>query len=179
MTLVPEKIQEIKRLVKEQPMALTIMIARKAGVTERDVFEALEGETAWALDPHRFEEVMNVLTAWGKVMVIVKNPYAVMESFGQLGGYTKEGGYFNVKTEDIDMHIKPEGIVSMYLVNKPAHTDGMPTHSVQFFDQEGHAVFKVFLTTTAGNRRPSVEAQAAYEKLKNEFVLSLLTKRII
>ena len=90
------------------------MIAKKAGVSEGEVFEALEGKTAWALDPARFPGIMDQLTHWGQVMVMVKNPYAVMESFGVLGGYSNEGEYFNIKTDEIDMHIKPEGIASVY-----------------------------------------------------------------
>jgi len=156
-------------LVKEQPMALTASIARQVGVSEGEVMAALQGETAWALDPARFEEIMQVLTEWGRVMVVVKNPYAVMESFGELGGYSKEMGYFNIQTEGIDMHIKPEGIAAIYLVNRPAPTDGMPTHSVQFFDTQGQAIFKVFLMATEGNRPPGPRAQAACDRLRREF----------
>ena len=43
MSLAPDKIQEIRRLVSEQPSALTISIARKAGVAEGEEFAGRTG----------------------------------------------------------------------------------------------------------------------------------------
>ncbi|MBI2192503.1 MAG: hypothetical protein HYU36_11020 [Planctomycetes bacterium] len=165
--------EETRRRVLEylskRPSAMTIEVARKLEVPEVEVLRAQEGRNCWELRADAFEEVMNELLGMGKCHVFCPNRYAVLESFGEFGGYSITGPYFNVQTGTLDMHIRYEGIASMFCLDKLGHMDRKPAHSVQFYDSEGQAVFKVFLTQHSGDGGYDPKHLEIYENLKRRF----------
>jgi putative hemin transport protein len=85
------------------------------------------------------------LAAFGKVHVIVSNGAATLEANGQFGNFSTMGGFFNVQTKSLDMHIRWREIGAVFAVEKPGQMDSRKTLSFQFFDRSGHSAFKVFL----------------------------------
>jgi putative heme iron utilization protein len=65
------------------------------------------------------------------------------------------------------MHIRANALSSVYAVRKPSHTDGKEALSFQFFDRQGNAAFKVFLSF--GGKDPSHERQAQYTEIIERF----------
>ena len=92
-----------------------------------------------------------------------------MESTGRLGGFSNSAGYFNIQSGTIDMHIRAERIASAFAVRKPSHIDGVPTLSLQFFDDNGNSAFKVFLTF--GQKVAAPEVEALWQALRTDFAL--------
>jgi putative hemin transport protein len=125
---------------------MTMMAARKFGVPEEKVVEALVGH--WPIVRLRdgaFRDLMDALPDLGTLRVFVRSRAAVIESVGRFGGYSETGPFFNVQTDTLDMHILFEEIGPIYAVEKQGHDSNNVTHSFQFFDRQGDAAFKAFL----------------------------------
>jgi putative hemin transport protein len=137
--------ERIRAAIRENPNQMTMLLARQFGVPEVEVIRAFPDCRAVELDPDRWEELVRSLEAFGKVHVIVSNGGATLEANGQFGNFSTTGDFFNVQSPSLDMHIRRREIGAVFAVEKPGHTDGKKTVSLQFFDRAGHAAFKVFL----------------------------------
>jgi putative hemin transport protein len=137
---------EIRAWYRSDPSRMTMMAARKFGVPERDVVEALVGQAPIdRLRDGSFREVMDELPGLGTMRVFVRSQAAVIEAVGTFGGYSETGPFFNVQTDTLDMHIFPAEIGPIYAVQKLGHDSTIATYSFQFFDRVGNAAFKAFL----------------------------------
>jgi putative hemin transport protein len=138
--------EAVRLWFREDPSRMTMMAARKFGLPEQSVVESLVGQ--WPITRLRdgaFSELMDALTALGKMRVFVRSKVAIIESVGVFGGYSETGPLFNVQTDTLDMHIFHAEIASIYAVVKRGHDSEYVTHSFQFFDRQGDAGFKAFL----------------------------------
>ena len=139
-------VESIREYFRSDRSKMTMMAARKFGVPERDVVEALVGQ--WPIVPLKasaFRDLMEALPDLGLMRVFVRSKAAVMESVGTFGGFSESGPFFNVQTDTLDMHIFHEQIAAIYAVEKVGHDSTFTTHSFQFFDKDGDAAFKAFL----------------------------------
>ena len=138
--------QTIRDYFREDRSRMTMMAARKFGVTEQSVVDALVGQ--WPIVKLRdgcFASLMEELPSLGVMRVFVRSKAAVIESVGEFGGMSETGPFFNVQTDTLDMHILHAEIGSIYAVEKIGHDSSFTTHSFQFFDHDGNAAFKAFL----------------------------------
>jgi putative hemin transport protein len=147
---------------------MTMMAARKFGVPEQAVVEALVGN--WPITKLRdgvFRELMESLPTLGTMRVFVRSRAAVIESVGTFGGFSDAGPFFNVQTETLDMHILHEEVAAIFAVEKWGHDTTTATYSFQFFDRSGDAAFKAFLWESF----PDVPAEtiAAFHGLSKRF----------
>lgn len=156
----------VAAILRDQPNAMTMQVARQLGVPEADVIRALPDDRAVELDIARWEELIRSLEAFGNVHVIVTNGAVTLESTGIFGNFSTWGEFFNVQTK-LDMHIRWRQLGAAFAVEKPGHLDGVNTLSVQFYDPAGVAAFKVFITF--GGAPPSAEKQAAFDALRERF----------
>lgn len=125
---------------------MTMMAARKFGVPEKTVVDALVGQ--WPIVRLRagvFRELVEEFPTLGTMRVFVRSRAAVIESVGIFGGFSDAGPFFNVQTDTLDMHILHEEIADIFAVEKWGHDSTTPTYSFQFFDRSGDAAFKAFL----------------------------------
>jgi putative hemin transport protein len=137
--------ERIREAIRENPNQMTMLLARQFGVPEVEVVRAFPDDRAVELDAQRWEELIRGLEPFGKVHVIVSNGAATLEAHGEFGRFSMTGDFFNVQTRTLDMHIRWREIGAAFAVEKPGHLDGKKTLSIQFFDRNGHAAFKVFL----------------------------------
>lgn len=147
---------------------MTMMAARKFGVPEQVVVDALVGQ--WPIVRLRdgvFRELVEALGGLGPMRVFVRSKAAVIESVGTFGGFSEAGPFFNVQTDTLDMHILHDEIAAVYAVEKVGHDSTFVTHSFQFFDKSGDAAFKAFLW----DNYPDVPAPtvAAFKELTQRF----------
>jgi putative hemin transport protein len=152
-----ETSERIQAAIRENPNQMTMLLARQFGVPEVEVVRAFPDDRAVELDAQRWEQLIRRLEAFGMVHVIVSNGGATLEAQGLFGNFSTTGGFFNVQTATLDMHIRWQEIGSVFAVEKPGHLNGQPTLSFQFFDRSGHAAFKVFLNF--GGRIPPAKAE--------------------
>ena len=139
-------IEPIREWFAEDRSRMTMMAARKFGVPERAVVEAMVGP--WPIDrlrPGCFAELMDGLAGLGLMRVFVRSRAAIIESVGHFGGFSESGPFFNVQTDTLDMHILKDEVAAAYAVRKIGHDSTFATHSFQFFDHAGDAAFKAFL----------------------------------
>jgi putative heme utilization carrier protein HutX len=157
----------IRDYCAKHPGKLTLHVARELGVAEAEVVRHLPDDRSIELDTGRFTEIVEQFEPVGDVHVIVTNGAATLESVGTFGGFSASGGYFNVRTESLDMHIRADRIGAAFAVRKPSHMDGAQTLSVQFFDADGASAFKVFFVF--GGSTPPPDRVKAWESLVNNF----------
>jgi putative heme iron utilization protein len=146
---------------------MTVQLARELGVPEVRVIRALPAGQARELDAARWQELVRAFEALGRVHVIVTNGSVTLEAFGAFGNFSTFGEYFNVQTKDLDMHIRGRTIAAVFAVEKPGHLDGINTLSFQFYNHDGAAAFKVFLTF--GGQAPPADKLSQFNELRCQF----------
>lgn len=172
-TLTPDLTGRIREILDKEPWQMTPVIARQLNVGESDVLRHYPGDFARELDADRAPELIQELDKLGRVHVICSNGDCVLESYGYFGGFSIAGGYLNVQTKTLDMHIHHMRIKAAFAVIKPSHTDGQKTHSFQFFNADGRSIFKVFayksVTEAEGDE---IEGRvAAWAALRDRYAL--------
>ena len=149
MTIEDNKAEEIREWFRKDPSRMTMVASRHFQVPEGEVIKSLVGE--WPLTELRgdaFREIMEGLKEVGLVRIFVRSHACVVECDGNLGEaeYTNTGPFFNVDGGGLDMHILHQEIASAYALEKKSHMNPEDhTYSIQFYDKNGNAAFKVFL----------------------------------
>lgn len=159
--------ERVQDALTHNPGAMTMQLAKDLGVPEVEILRALPGGRAVELDLARFEALMDRLQTLGKVHVIVSNGAVTLEAVGEFGNFSTWGDFFNVQTASLDMHIRYKNLAAAFAVEKPSHMTGVDTLSVQFYDYQGGAAFKVFLSI--GARAPAPEQIAWFQRVRQEF----------
>jgi putative heme iron utilization protein len=162
----PEQRQRIQDALRNSPSQMTLQLARQLGVPEVEVIRALPDGRSVELDVGRWEEMLQAFAELGEVHVIVSNATVTCEVVGRFGGFSTWGEFVNVQSGSLDLHIRRQQVGSAFAVEKPGHTNGVCTHSVQIYDQNGAAAFKVFLTF---GERPRPERVAQFDSLRERF----------
>jgi putative heme utilization carrier protein HutX len=162
-----ERLGAIRRAFERDRKQMVLVLARQLGVAELEVVRAMPEDLVTELDFAKWEEIIRSFEALDDVHVIVSNGAATIECVGSFGKFSKTQGFFNVQSGSLDMHIRYEGLDSVFAFRKPSHTDGKEALSFQFFDQRGNAAFKVFLTF--GGKDPSAERYAQYADIIEKF----------
>lgn len=159
-----DALAEARRLLAAKPDGVIEAVAREAGVPTEDVLKLLPEGDRIAVSGAEFEAVWRQLTDWGPVLFIVHTPDIVLECEGALPPGSFGRGYFNIHGDSpIGGHIKAASCATIYLVDRMFH--GRRSCSVQFFNGEGEAMFKVFVRRDA--ERQLIPGQLAlFERLK-------------
>jgi putative hemin transport protein len=158
---------QVREALARNPGAMTMQLARELGVPEAEVVRALPDGRAVELDAGRWEEIIRSFEALGQVHVIVSNGATTIEAVGQFGGFSTWGEFFNVQSKTLDMHIRWPQLGTVFAVEKRSHrNDEVTTLSVQFFDRDGHAAFKVFLNFGG---KPTPERREQFAGLRARF----------
>lgn len=170
LTAEQEEFERVRAAYARNPRAMTMLLAQELNVPEVTVVRATPEGRAIELDAARWEDLLRAFEALGAVHVLVSNGSVTIESVGVFGGFSQGGGFFNVQGQDLDMHIRDTQLASIFAVRKPSHLSGVDTLSFQFFDQEGTAAFKVFLTF--GGSDPSPEREEQFGELIEDYRLN-------
>jgi putative heme utilization carrier protein HutX len=119
-------------------------IAREYGVSTLEVVRNLLPDHRSVVEGGAFESVMQDVTTWGDILFIVHTPDIVLECSGPLPPGTFGRGYYNVHGESpIGAHIRAENCAAIAFVSRPFM--GRPSRSIQFFNNAGEAMFKIFV----------------------------------
>jgi len=141
-------------------------IAKEHGVSTFDVVSALPEAHRTMVHGDHFADVMDKLTSWGDVMFIVHTPDIVLECVGPLPAGTFGRGYFNLHGEShIGGHIRADNCRQIAFVSRPFM--GRESKSVQFFNVDGEAMFKIFVRRDA-ERNLVAEQAEMFDALRAE-----------
>lgn len=119
-------------------------IARDYGVSTFEVVRQLPHHHRAIVPGDKFADVMQALTSWGEVLLIVHTQDIVLECAGRIPPGTFGRGYFNLHgVSPIGGHLKADNCRHIAFVSRPFM--GRPSRSIQFFNAAGEAMFKVFV----------------------------------
>ena len=126
------------------PGGVLEQIAESCGATMREMFEHLPAGQALSAPASVFAQIWADLTSWGTIMFIVHTADGVFETKGAIPPGEEGRGYFNIHGESpIGGHIKASRCAAIYFIDRPFF--GRRSCSVQFVNQEGGVMFKVFV----------------------------------
>lgn len=137
--------QVIREYLTLHPAKPVVLAAQELGVPERDVLRQVENGAVTEFGGEHFDEVMNAVSGWGAITLIVNNTAAIIEVTATIPHGNRSNGFFNLHEQGNPLggHIRPEQIDSIFFVSRPFM--GKESHSVQFFDHQGFGAYKMYL----------------------------------
>lgn len=147
-----------QHLKQEQPKIRARDAARELGVSEGSLLASRVGEDATRLADGAADILMDILPL-GEVMALTRNEFCVHER----KGIYDNGQFFNHGSMAMGLFVNPDIDLRLFMnhwkYNFAAieQTRGGPRKSLQFFDKEGQAIHKVYLTSESD--------EAAYDAL--------------
>lgn len=120
------------------------------------------------VDGSKFDEIIEDISTWGKILMIKITPSFVIEIKDFMPTGTYGHGYYNFdsKESSISGHLKASDIEKIVFSSK-IHR-GMLSHSVNFNDTNGKHIFKVFVTRDE-NREIIKEQLDKFISLRDRF----------
>lgn len=169
MTAAPALEPLAERLAKSSD-GIVEQIAREHGVSPLVVIEALPADQRTLVAAERFADVFKDLESWGEVLFIVHTPDIVLECAGTIPPGSFARGYYNIHGDSpIGGHIRAERCRRIAFVSRPFM--GRPSLSIQFFNGDGEAMFKVFVRRDE-KRELKADQVARFEALRARFAMA-------
>jgi len=126
------------------PDGVLEQIAREYGVSTLEVVRNLLNDLRLIVGGDGLAEILEDVTTWGDIVLIVHTPDIVLECKGPLPPGSFARGYFNLHGESpIGGHIRAENCQHIAFVSRPFM--GRASQSIQFFNAAGEAMFKIFV----------------------------------
>lgn len=144
--------EQYKAFKAENPKVRIRDAAKLLGVSEADLVAT--GENNVALKPE-FQNILKEISTLGYVMALTRNDHAVHERKGAYTKATFNGHVGLVVNPDIDLRLFMNAWHFGFAVHEGER------QSLQFFDQDGEAVHKIYLTEQSD--------AAAYETLVTKY----------
>lgn len=129
-------------MLQDQPGVVLENVARTFNVSLVDVVSRLPASEQVTAPGSMFVPVMEEISSWGKLTLIVNTPEMVLEAKGPVGKGSMGRGYFNIPGA-IGGHFKPEEFHSISFIDRALM--GKPSRSILFFNAHGSCVFKLYL----------------------------------
>jgi heme iron utilization protein len=130
------------------PDGILEQIASDYGVSTLEVVRNLLPDLRTIADGERFAEILDDVTTWGEILFIVHTPDIVLECQGALPPGNFARGYFNLHGDSpIGGHIRADNCRAVAFVSRPFM--GRASASIQFFNEGGEAMFKIFVRRDA------------------------------
>ena len=134
----------IRQDLAAKPDGILEQVAESRGVPMQAVLDCLPSEAAMRIPGDLYQEIWQDLTAWGVITLVVHTRDGVFECEGSIPPGTLGHGYFNIHGETpIGGHLRMERCRSIYFIDRPFF--GKRSCSVQFVNQEGGVMFKIFV----------------------------------
>jgi heme iron utilization protein len=148
LQLAPDSMDSRLALARDKlaakPDGVIEAVAAETGLPTQAVLELTPANERIFIPPDAFEALWMELTTWGDILFIVHTRDIVCEVTGSLLVGSFGHGYYNIHgNSPIGGHIRAANCQAIYLVDRLFH--GRRSCSVQFFNAEGEAMFKVFV----------------------------------
>jgi putative heme utilization carrier protein HutX len=139
-------------------------IARTYSVSTLDVVHALPDAHRTIVSGDKLEPILEAVTGWGPILFIVHTADLVLECEGPLPPGSFGRGYLNLHGDSpIGGHIRASRCKEIAFVSRPFM--GRPSRSIQFFNFDGDAMFKIFVRRDE-NRNLITEQVARFDTLR-------------
>jgi len=126
------------------PSGVIETLAREHGVTTLEATQMLPVANCRWVTASAFADIMGEVTRWGDILFLVHTPNLILECAGPLPPGEFGRGFFNLHGDSpIGGHINAARCAAIAFVRRPFM--GLDSCSIQFFDQDGDAMFKIFV----------------------------------
>ncbi|QKF68605.1 putative heme iron utilization protein, ChuX/HutX family [Arcobacter venerupis] len=160
--------KKIEEILNQNPEISTLEIAQKLNVNEYEVLQNINDNIAKAVDGSKFDEIIEDISTWGKILMIKITPSFVIEIKDNMPTGTYGHGYYNFDSNDssISGHLKVNDIEKIIFISKKHR--GMISHSVVFYDIQGEHILKIFVNRDE-NKELNQEQVEKFMELKDKF----------
>lgn len=160
--------EKIKKLLDENIDISIDQIVQKLSISEYEVLQNIDENIAKAVDAKHFDEIIEDISTWGKILMIKITPSFVIEIKDNMPTGTYGHGYynFNSKNTSISGHLKVDDIEKIIFVSKKHR--GALSHSVVFYDKNGEHIIKIFVARDE-NMKLLEDQVNRFLSLKNKF----------
>lgn len=133
---------ELQQFLMTEPDGTLEAIATQFNTTLLEVVKHLPLSSV--VSGQQFDTIWDNVIQWGNVTTLVRTKDVILEFSGELPSGFHRHGYFNLRgKKGMTGHIKAENCYSIALIERKFM--GMDTASILFLNQDGEAMFKIFL----------------------------------
>lgn len=158
--------KEIEKILNENTNITPLEIAKKLNISEYQILQNINNDIAKAVDVSKFDEIIQDISTWGKILMIKITPSFVIEIKDNMPIGTYGHGYYNFdsKNSSISGHLKVDDIDKIIFETK--NHRGIVSYSIVFYNQEGEHIFKIFVARDK-NKELCKEQLEKFMALKN------------
>jgi len=146
----PDGAEAVRAAIAANPMGALEDIAAAAGTQPGAVLEHLPAGEVTLAPGSAFIEVMQDLTDWGEVTVVLNTGPVIFEAKGEMPKGSIGRGFYNLQGAPIGGHIKADACDRVAFVSRKFM--GVEAQSIQFYTAEGACMFKVYLGRDANRQ---------------------------
>lgn len=143
-TVVLSDLDHVRRELAAKPDGVLEAAASAHALPLQRVVECLPVGMWKRIAGAHFIDVMQDIAGWGDITFIVHTKDAIVEFEGPLPGGTSGQGFYNLKGGNgLSGHLRASNCRAIVFLRRPFM--GVETLSVQFFNADGEAMFKIFV----------------------------------
>lgn len=163
-----ENIDRVRQALGERLDGVLEVAAAQHGLPLQAVIECLPEEMWKRGSGDHFAEVMQDISGWGDVITIVHTKDVILEFNGPLPDGRFSHGFYNLKEGgSLSGHLRHENCRTIIFLRRLFM--GLDTLSVQFLNEAGEAMFKVFVGRDE-QRRLKPDQVERFAQLERRFV---------
>jgi putative heme utilization carrier protein HutX len=136
---------DLRQQLAEKPDGVLEAIAAQHGLPLQTVIECLPDAMSARVPGTHFASVMEDISTWGSVTVIAHTKDVILEFDGPLPPGKFGHGFYNLQSghSGLHGHLRADNCHAIIFLRRPFM--GKETASVQFFNADGEAMFKIFV----------------------------------
>ena len=136
--------ETIRAKLQENPGVMLEALAGNSGFSMAELIELLPRQMWKRTEGNRFIEIMQKLATLGKMTLVMNTPDVIIEFSGDIPPGKESHGFYNLDVNSpMHGHLRANNCKSIYLVERPFMKS--QTVSIQFMNEAGEAMFKVFV----------------------------------
>ncbi len=160
-------LDRVRQELAAKPDGVLEAVASAHGMPLQSVVECLPTEMWRRISGAHFIDVMQDIAGWGGIIFIVHSKDAIVEFEGPLPGGTLGHGFYNLKGGNgLSGHLRAANCRTIMFLRRPFM--GTDTLSMQFFNADGEAMFKIFVGRDE-TRRLKADQVARFAALEARF----------
>lgn len=163
-TALSSDLDRVRQELAAKPDGVLEAVAATHRLPLQRVVESLPADMWKRISGTHFIDVMQDIAGWGGIIFIVHSKDAIVEFDGPLPSGTSSHGFYNLKGgTGLSGHLRDANCCAIVFLRRPFM--GTDTLSVQFFNAEGEAMFKIFVGRDASRKLKAdqIERFAALE----------------
>jgi putative heme utilization carrier protein HutX len=138
------KLDRVRQELAEKPDGVLEAVVAAHGVPLQSVIECLPADKWTRISGEHFVDVMQDISNWGGTTFIVHTKDVIAEFEGPLPSGTSGHGFYNLKGGGgLSGHLRATNCSAIIFLRRLFM--GVETQSVQFFNADGEAMFKIFV----------------------------------